>query len=103
VAVAVAPAAASPAVEVAPEPASDDPYIETPRCTSCNECTNVNPQMFAYNENKQAFIKDAAAGTFKDLIEAAEGCQVAIIHPGKPRDPKEPGLEELLQRAEQFR
>jgi ferredoxin len=103
VAVAVAPAAASPAVEVAPEPGSDDPYIETPRCTSCNECTNVNPRMFAYNENKQAFIKDAAAGTFKDLIEAAEGCQVAIIHPGKPRDPKEAGLEELLQRAEQFR
>jgi len=27
---------------------------------------------------------------------------VAIIHPGKPRNPKEPGLEELLKRAEPF-
>lgn len=101
--VAVAPVAASDVVEVAPPSTSDEPYIETPRCTTCNECTNLNPRIFAYNENKQAFIKDAAAGTFKDFVEAAEGCQVAIIHPGKPRDPNEPGLEDLLQRAEQFR
>jgi hypothetical protein len=59
--------------------------------------------MFAYNENKQAFIKDPAAGPFRTLVEAAEGCQVAIIHPGRPRDPNEPGLEELLRRAEPFR
>lgn len=103
VAVATVPAAASPPSEIAPAQASDEPYIETPRCTSCNECTNLNPRIFAYNENKQAFIKDAAAGTFKDLVEAAESCQVAIIHPGKPRDPSEPGLEDLLRRAEQFR
>jgi len=90
---------AAPAAAVAP---SDDAYIETPRCTSCNECTTVNPRMFGYNENKQAFIKDAKAGTFKDLVDAAEGCQVAIIHPGRPRDPNEPGLEELIQRAAQF-
>jgi ferredoxin len=81
---------------------SDEPYIETPRCTSCNECTNVNPRLFGYDQNKQAFIKDVAAGTYKDLVEAAEGCQVAIIHPGKPRDPNEPGLDELIQRAAQF-
>ena len=96
--VAEAPVVDQPAVA-----ASDEPYIETARCTSCNECTTLNPRIFAYNENKQAFIKDAAAGTFKDLVEAAEGCQVAIIHPGKPRDPSEPGLEDLLRRAEQFR
>ncbi len=29
-------------------------------------------------------------------------CQVAIIHPGKPRNPNEPGLEELMKRAEAF-
>jgi hypothetical protein len=28
---------------------------------------------------------------------------VSIIHPGKPRNPNEPGLEELLKRAETFR
>ena len=59
--------------------------------------------MFGYDERKQAFIKDLAAGTYRQLVEAAESCQVAIIHPGAPRDPKEPGLEELLVRAEPFR
>jgi ferredoxin len=102
-----APAAAKSApaepATAAPEPASDDPYIETPRCTSCNECTNVNNKLFAYNENKQAYVADPGAGTFKDLVEAAESCQVAIIHPGKPRNPDEPGLEDLLRRAEAFR
>jgi hypothetical protein len=80
----------------------DDPYIETPRCTSCNECTQVNDRMFAYNENKQAYIADPDAGTYAQLVEAAESCQVSIIHPGKPRNPAEPGLAELLSRAEAF-
>ncbi len=97
-------AAAAPAAEEAPaeKPASDDPWIETARCPSCNECQLINPEMFAYNDNKQAFIKDANAGTFRQLVEAAESCQVAIIHPGKPRNPAEPGLDELLKRAEPF-
>lgn len=100
-----APAAATPAPPAAPaEPVtSDDAYIDTPRCTSCNECTTINPRMFAYNENKQAFIKDTGAGTFRQLVEAAESCQMAIIHPGKPLDPNEPGLDELVARAEAFR
>ena len=58
--------------------------------------------MFVYNDNKQAFIKDPDAGTFRQLVEAAETCQVAIIHPGKPRNPNEPGLDELIKRAEPF-
>ncbi|NNE36070.1 MAG: hypothetical protein HKN13_12585, partial [Rhodothermales bacterium] len=80
----------------------DEPYIETPRCTSCNECTNLNSRMFAYDGNKQAFIKDAAAGTFREIVLAAEKCPVRIIHPGKPRNPDEPGLEDLVRRAEPF-
>jgi hypothetical protein len=59
--------------------------------------------MFSYNARKQAYIKDITAGTYRQLVEAAEGCQVAIIHPGSPRDLSEPGLEELLARAEAFR
>ena len=58
--------------------------------------------MFAYNDNKQAYIKDPDAGTFRELVEAAEACQVAVIHPGKPRNPDEPGLEELVERAKEF-
>ncbi len=80
----------------------DDPYIETARCTSCNECTHINDRMFAYNAEKQAYIADPAAGTFRELVEAAEGCQVSIIHPGKPRNPNEPGIEDLLTRAAGF-
>ena len=80
----------------------DDPYIETIRCSTCNECTLLNPRMFAYNENKQAYIADVKAGTYAQLVQAAESCQVSIIHPGKPRDMSEPGLEELLERAKPF-
>ena len=100
------PSAAPVVTEDAPaaeaKPPSDDPWIETARCPSCNECQLINPQMFVYNDNKQAFIKDPDAGTFRQLVEAAETCQVAIIHPGKPRNPNEPGLEELMKRAEAF-
>ena len=99
--VAAAPPAAvtEPAVE---ERRSDEAYIETVRCSSCNECTQLNPRMFAYDANKQAYIKDIMAGSYRELVEAAESCQVSVIHPGKPRDPSEPGLEELLQRAQPF-
>ncbi|MDE3101574.1 MAG: ferredoxin [Chloroflexota bacterium] len=97
-----AKSAAGAAAETVPERSSDEAYIDTVRCATCNECTNINPRMFAYNENKQAYIKDITAGTFRDLVEAAESCQVAIIHPGKPRDPSEPGLDELLERAASF-
>ena len=81
---------------------SDEAYIETPRCTTCDECTDRNDRMFAYDENKQAYIADLSAGPYKDLVEAAENCQVAIIHPGKPLNPNEDGLDELLARAAEF-
>jgi hypothetical protein len=108
---AASPAIAASATTVSPEPAtapepaaaaSEGPYIETPRCTSCNECVLLSSAMFAYDENKQAYLKDAGAGSYRTLVEAAEGCQVAIIHPGRPRDPNEDGLDELLKRAEAF-
>ena len=95
-------AAAAPA-EPEAAPSSDDASIETARCTTCNECTQINNKMFAYDENKQAHIVNVDAGTYRQLVEAAESCQVAIIHPGKPRNQNEPGLEDLLKRAEGFR
>jgi hypothetical protein len=87
----------------APTHSRDEAWIDTARCPSCNECQLINDRMFGYDERKQAFIKDLNAGTYRQLVEAAESCQVAIIHPGKPRDPNEPGLDELLARAEPFR
>ncbi|MGZ5234609.1 MAG: ferredoxin, partial [Burkholderiales bacterium] len=85
------------------EKSRDEAYIETPRCTTCEECVQISKKMFAYDANKQAYIADIGAGTYRQLVEAAEACQVSIIHPGKPHNPSEPGLEELLQRAEPFR
>ncbi|MFQ5457147.1 MAG: 2-oxoacid:acceptor oxidoreductase family protein [Myxococcota bacterium] len=115
--VAAAPAAKTPPpaaaeAEAAPEaaPAADapeealvlEPYIDSARCTTCDECTNLNRKMFAYNEKKQAYIKDARAGTFKELVIAAERCPVSIIHPGTPLNEKEKGLDKLLERAARF-
>ncbi len=80
----------------------DEPYIETPRCTSCGECIAINSQMFAYNDNKQAYIKDASAGTYRELVMAAEKCPVHIIHPGKPKNPDEPHLDEWVERAKPY-
>jgi ferredoxin len=93
-------AAASGAEKAVASP--DEPYIETPRCTTCNECIQINGRMFAYDENKQAYIKDIKAGTYRDLVESAESCQVSIIHPGKPWDPAEANLDELIERAKSF-
>ncbi len=79
-----------------------EPYIETARCTSCDECTNLNNRMFAYDDNKQAYIKDVTKGTFKELVLGAERCPVAIIHPGTPINPRERDLEKWVKRAEPF-
>ena len=100
---AAAPAAV--AVAVATEESDDhgmDPYIDTERCTSCNECTNLNNKLFVYNADKLAEIGDPKAGTFQQLVKAAEACPVGIIHPGTPLNPKEKDLAKWLTRAEPF-
>jgi ferredoxin len=103
-AVAAPAAAATPVVAAAEEPqhAPGEPYIETARCSSCNECIQLNPRMFAYDANQQAYIADLGAGSYAQLVEAAENCQVAVIHPGQPRSKDEPGLQEWVKRAEAF-
>jgi ferredoxin len=85
-----------------PQRAPGEAWIETMRCSSCNECTEINNKMFAYDDNQQASIRDLTAGTYRELVEAAESCQLAIIHPGHPINPDESGLEELLERAQPF-
>jgi pyruvate-ferredoxin/flavodoxin oxidoreductase len=111
-AVAVAPASspveAASAVATAPAAAERDeslamePYIDGALCTACNECTNLNKRLFAYNAKKQAYIKDPRAGSFKELVQAAEKCPVKIIHPGTPLNPKEKDLAKWIKRAQPF-
>lgn len=101
-----APAAATPAPAPAAEPGpavvSDEPWIDTPLCTSCNDCINVNSVLFTYDGNKQAIIGDPQGGTFAQLVMAAEKCPARCIHPGMPLNPEESGLEDLLRRAKPF-
>lgn len=80
----------------------DEPYIDTPLCTTCNDCMAINAQVFVYNANKQAVIADAKAGTFEQIVMAAEKCPAKCIHPGKPLNPSESGLDALIERAKPF-
>lgn len=84
------------------ESMSMEPWVETFRCTSCNDCTEKFPAIFKYNEEKQAYIDDPSKGTFEQLVIAAEACPAACIHPGEPLNPKEDNLEELKKRAAKF-
>ena len=80
----------------------DEPWLDSAMCTTCDDCMGVNKMMFAYNDDKQAYIKDVKAGPFADLVAAAEIGPAKCIHPGKPLDPNEPGLEDLIARAAPF-
>jgi ferredoxin len=102
---AASPAASEPPPEAEPageEPAFAEPWIDTVLCTSCNDCRNINPQLFVYDGNKQAMIGDPTAGTYRQLVTAAEKCPARCIHPGLPLNPDEPGLDELVARAAPF-
>lgn len=88
------------ATKAAPKPSLvQDAWIDSALCTSCNECINLNKRMFRYNDQKQAVIADVQAGTFAELVRAAEACPVSIIHPGAPHNPAEPGLTALIEKA----
>ena len=80
----------------------DEPWIESVLCTSCNDCINVNPRLFVYDDNKQATIADPRAGTYAELVAAAEACPAQCIHPGEPLNPSEPNLADLVARAKRF-
>ncbi len=77
-------------------------WIETPDCTTCDECVDIAPSIFQYNEEKKAIVIDPTKGTFEDIVRSAEKCTAIIIHPGTPWNLDEPNLEQLIKRAEKF-
>ncbi|MBL3589380.1 MAG: 2-oxoacid:acceptor oxidoreductase family protein [gamma proteobacterium endosymbiont of Lamellibrachia anaximandri] len=77
-------------------------WIETPECTACDECTDINPKIFAYNDDKLAVVIDPQAGTYKDIVKAAEKCTAGCLHPGTPWNMGEKDIEKLVKRAEKF-
>jgi ferredoxin len=100
--------AATPPSEPAPAAAKDEelelgePWIDTPLCTSCNDCTAINPHLFVYDGNKQALIGNIQMGTFAQVVQAAEKCPARCIHPGAPWNGDESGLDGLIERAKPF-
>ena len=78
------------------------PWIDSEECTACDECTLLNPNIFAYNDKKQATIKNPSGGPYRDLVKAAERCTAQIIHPGLPKDRSEKDIEQWIKRGEKY-
>jgi pyruvate-ferredoxin/flavodoxin oxidoreductase len=96
---------ATPAL-AASAPASAEGYeavwVDTPECTACDECININPKVFGYNEAKKVVILNPKAGSYLDVVKAAEKCTASVIHPGTPWNMSEANLDKLKQRAAKF-
>ncbi|GAB6041377.1 2-oxoacid:acceptor oxidoreductase family protein [Endothiovibrio diazotrophicus] len=77
-------------------------WVETPECTTCDECINIAPKVFQYNDQKKAVVVDPAGAPFKEIVRAAEKCTASCIHPGTPANPAEAGIDKLMKRAEKY-
>ena len=77
-------------------------YVDTPECTACDECININPKVFGYDASKKAVVLDPKAGSYLDIVKAAEKCTAGIIHPGTPWNMNEANLDKLKLRAAKF-
>ncbi|WP_026375303.1 2-oxoacid:acceptor oxidoreductase family protein [Aestuariibacter salexigens] len=88
----------------APQPASTSmaPWIDSDSCTACDECIKLNAKIFAYNDDKQAYIKDPQGGPYRDLVKAAEKCTAQVIHPGLPIDASEKDIDKWVARGEKY-
>ncbi|MCW5515738.1 2-oxoacid:acceptor oxidoreductase family protein [Muriicola sp. Z0-33] len=78
------------------------PWLETDECTSCDECIKLNPNIFAYNEDNKAYIKNPKAGPYEDLVKAAEKCTAGVIHPGLPTERSAKDIEKWISRGEKY-
>jgi pyruvate-ferredoxin/flavodoxin oxidoreductase len=78
------------------------PWIDTEECTACDECIIINPQIFAYNDEKKAYIQSAEAGPYRDLVKSAEKCTAEVIHPGLPRDQGAKDIQKWIKRGQKF-
>jgi pyruvate-ferredoxin/flavodoxin oxidoreductase len=97
--------AGSEAAEIPVEPGSNGymaPWLETEECTSCDECTQLNSKIFAYNTDKKAYILDPLGGPYEDIVKAAEKCTARVIHPGLPKDRTAKDIEKWIKRGEKF-
>jgi len=78
------------------------PWLDTADCTACDECIMINPEIFAYNDDKKAYIKNPEAGPYRDLVKAAEKCTAQVIHPGLPRERKDKDIDKWIKRGSKY-
>jgi len=78
------------------------PWIDSEECTTCDECTKLNPNIFAYDDMRHAYIKNPLGGPYSDIVKAAERCTGQIIHPGLPGSRQEKDLQKWIARAEKY-
>ena len=93
------------ATAATPAPGAGDymaPWIDTADCTACDECVNLNSNIFAYNDDKKAYIKDPDGGPYKDIVKAAERCTARVIHPGLPRNRSAKDIDKWIKRGEKY-
>ena len=95
-------ATSPPAVEARTSTPVGEAYIDSPLCTTCHDCINLNNRMFRYDDNKQAYLADPKAGTFAELVKAAEACPGRCIHPGAPPADDASVTPALIARAQKF-
>jgi pyruvate-ferredoxin/flavodoxin oxidoreductase len=101
--------ASAPQTTVAPQTPSPaeaseflEPWIDSEDCTGCDECITINKNIFVYNDDRQAIIKNPKGGPYSDLVKAAEKCTASVIHPGLPADRSEKDIEKWIKRGEKF-
>jgi pyruvate-ferredoxin/flavodoxin oxidoreductase len=103
---AIGPAAsaprATPPVAAAGAADYEPAWIDSSECTTCDECIMINPNIFAYDENKHAYIVDPRGGPYRDIVRSAEKCTAGVIHPGTPFDMNEPGVGQYVKRAAKY-
>ncbi|MBN1834462.1 MAG: 2-oxoacid:acceptor oxidoreductase family protein [Spirochaetales bacterium] len=83
-------------------PGYEPVWIDRSLCTACGECMGINSRIFAYDQEKKAYVKDPKGGPYKDIVRAAEKCTGRCIHPGTPWDPNEKDLDKWVKRAQKF-
>ncbi|NNF61478.1 MAG: pyruvate ferredoxin oxidoreductase [Gammaproteobacteria bacterium] len=95
-------AGAAPAAQPEGQPVAEymAPWLETEECTACDECIDINPEIFDYNDDGKAYIKNADGGPYRDLVKAAEKCTAEVIHPGLPRDRSDKDIDKWIKRGQ---
>ena len=77
-------------------------WVETPECTACDECTDLAPKVFKYNDQKQVVVIDPKGASFKDIVKSAEKCTAGCLHPGTAWNAAEKDVKKLMKRAEKY-